>query len=90
MDFRYGTSFGVQPPDAYERLLLDSMRGDATLFTRSDEIEQAWDLMMPILEAWSGPRSAQNPIVGYEAGLWGPEKAEQLIGSLVGTPWRRL
>ena len=52
MDFRYGTSFGVEPADAYERLLLDAMLGDSTLFTRRDEVEEAWELVNSILEGW--------------------------------------
>ena len=57
MNFAYGTSFGASAPEAYERLLLDGMRGDATLFTRDDEIEQAWDILDPVLKAWAKPES---------------------------------
>ncbi|OVE80225.1 glucose-6-phosphate dehydrogenase [bacterium J17] len=87
MDFSYGTSFGVQPPEAYERLLLDCMKGDATLFTRNDEIEQAWELMAPILERWS---NSSSPIYGYEAGTWGPRAADELLENKIGVGWKRL
>lgn len=92
MDFSYGTSFGVEPPEAYERLLLDAMRGDATLFTRSDEIEQAWDIIDPILQVWGGQLEAGNlpPVYGYEAGTWGPDMADTVILTSLGEPWRRL
>ena len=89
MNFSYGTSFGIQPPEAYERLLLDCMRGDATLFTRNDEIEEAWRLMDPILEVWEN-KSSQIPVHGYEAGTWGPQAADELIRKRIGRPWRRL
>jgi len=88
MDFSYSTSFGQEPPEAYERLLLDAMRGDATLFTRSDEIEQAWDLLQPIQQVWADAR--KPPVYGYEAGTWGPAAADELLISRVQQPWRRL
>ena len=88
MDFRYGTSFGVtDPPDAYERLLLDAMLGDATLFARSDEIERAWALMDPILRGWNGKRAPT--LETYESGTWGPKGADDLI-ERDGRHWRRL
>ena len=55
MEFLYGTSFMSQSPEAYERLILDTMRGDATLFARNDEVEAAWGIVDPILEAWEKP-----------------------------------
>ena len=58
MDFHYGTSFGKASPEAYERLLLDAMSGDATLFARRDEVEQAWGFIDPIEEAWADPKGA--------------------------------
>ncbi len=86
MDFRYGTSFGIELPTAYETLLLDCMQGDATLFTRSDEAETAWSLMTPILEAWQ----EEAPIFpNYESGSWGPAEADELIRQ-DGHEWRRL
>jgi glucose-6-phosphate 1-dehydrogenase len=90
MNFSYGSSFGVDPPEAYERLILDCMRGDATLFTRSDEIEQAWDILMPVLNAWAQPESKAPPIYGYEAGTWGPSAADELMTKRVKSTWRRL
>jgi glucose-6-phosphate 1-dehydrogenase len=77
MDFTYDSSFGVSSPEAYERLLLDVMKGDATLFTRDDEIEESWDLLAPIFEVWNG----KNPptLCTYEAGSWGPAAADELL-----------
>ncbi|MBP9839263.1 MAG: glucose-6-phosphate dehydrogenase [Proteobacteria bacterium] len=90
MNFSYGTSFGVSAPEAYERLLLDCMRGDATLFTRDDEIEQAWDILDSTLEAWK-PGNPNSPAVfGYEAGTWGPTAADELIQRKAKSGWRRL
>jgi glucose-6-phosphate 1-dehydrogenase len=76
MDFLYGASFGEAGPDAYERLLLDAMLGDPTLFARRDEVEAAWGIVQPILDAWEDPASAPRP---YEAGSWGPAKADAMI-----------
>jgi glucose-6-phosphate 1-dehydrogenase len=91
MQFDYSTSFGQQPPEAYERLLLDAMRGDATLFTRSDEIEQAWDLLAPLQNIWSGEGvSRKPPVHGYDAGTWGPSAADELLINSIGKPWRRI
>jgi glucose-6-phosphate 1-dehydrogenase len=87
MDFRYGTSFGVEPADAYERLLLDAMLGDSTLFTRRDEVEEAWELVTSILEGWED--EARHQLPQYEAGTWGPVEADQLIAH-DGRTWRRL
>jgi glucose-6-phosphate 1-dehydrogenase len=89
MDFRYETAFGeVTPPDAYERLLLDCLLGDAALFTRGDEIELAWSLIDPILEAWQDGEHAP-PVSEYESGTWGPASADDLLGR-DGRRWRRL
>jgi glucose-6-phosphate 1-dehydrogenase len=76
MDFLYGAAFGEAGPDAYERLLLDAMLGDPTLFTRRDEVEAAWAIVQPILDAWDDPAAAPRP---YEAGTWGPAKADAMI-----------
>ncbi|MBA3275942.1 MAG: glucose-6-phosphate dehydrogenase [Chloroflexia bacterium] len=76
MDFLYGTSFGEAGPDAYERLLLDAMLGDPTLFARRDEVETAWTLMQPILDGWD---DLPTPVYPYESGSWGPSKAEALM-----------
>jgi glucose-6-phosphate 1-dehydrogenase len=87
MDFRYGTAFASPPPEAYERLLLDVMLGDPTLFTRTDEVESAWRFITQILDAWE--HSDAPPPVTYQAGTWGPAEADDLIGR-DGSRWRRL
>jgi glucose-6-phosphate 1-dehydrogenase len=86
MEFRYGTSFMSESPEAYERLILDAMRGDATLFTRNDEIEALWAIIDPILTAWHEDTS--SPIPQYRAGTAGPEEANRLLAD--GQRWRRL
>ena len=87
MDFRYGTAFAVPPPEAYERLLLDAMLGDPTLYTRTDEVESAWRFIASILDAWQAPGAP--PPVNYVAGSWGPQEADALIAR-DGARWRRL
>ncbi|WP_417847556.1 glucose-6-phosphate dehydrogenase [Thalassoglobus sp.] len=84
MDFEFGESFGIELPEAYERLLLDVMREDSTLFTRSDELEAAWKFVDPILQLWSGKN--HRPEL-YPAGTWGPKGANQLL-SRNGHYWR--
>jgi len=87
MDFCYQTGFGVESPDAYEMLLLDVMQGDATLFTRSDEVEAQWRLITPIEEAWANQNVKELPM--YAAGSDGPTEADDLtIGN--GHHWRKL
>ena len=88
MDFHYGTSFGKASPEAYERLLLDAMIGDATLFARRDEVEHAWRFIDSIEDAW---HQSENPpgLFEYPAGSWGPQEAEQLL-ERDGRSWRRL
>jgi glucose-6-phosphate 1-dehydrogenase len=76
MEFLYGTAFMSQSPEAYERLILDAMRGDATLFTRNDEVEAQWRIIDPVLDAW---READPPMVTYAAGSQGPEDAHRLL-----------
>ncbi|MDE3101803.1 MAG: glucose-6-phosphate dehydrogenase [Chloroflexota bacterium] len=85
MDFVYGASFLVDAPDAYETLLLDALSGDATLFTRQDEVEEQWRLVDPILSAWS--ESADAP-PQYAAGTWGPAEADAFI-ERDGRRWRQ-
>ncbi|HEY7328738.1 MAG TPA: glucose-6-phosphate dehydrogenase [Gemmataceae bacterium] len=85
-DFTYGKSFQGELPEAYERLLLDALRGDATLFMRSDELEAAWAFVTPILDAWQA--SPLSAIPSYPAGSWGPPEAERLIDARFGG-WRR-
>jgi glucose-6-phosphate 1-dehydrogenase len=87
MDFRYGTAFAIPPPEAYERLLLDVMLGDPTLYTRTDEVDSAWRFIDAILGAWQLPDAP--PPVSYVAGSWGPEAADALIFSS-GAHWRWL
>jgi glucose-6-phosphate 1-dehydrogenase len=87
MDFHYGTSFGKASPEAYERLLLDAMSGDATLFARHDEVEQAWDFIDRIEQAWAD--SEAPALHEYAAGSWGPEAADELL-TRDGRAWRRL
>jgi glucose-6-phosphate 1-dehydrogenase len=84
MDFHYGSTFGATTPEAYERLLLDVMHGDATLFMRRDAVEAAWRWVMPILERWSDQR---DPVPLYHAGDWGPAEADQLTDP-TGRRWR--
>jgi glucose-6-phosphate 1-dehydrogenase len=86
MDFRYGTSFASPPPEAYQRLLLDVMLGEATLFTRTDEVDSAWEFITPILQTW---QERQVEPVLYEAGTWGPEAADELLARDQ-NHWRRL
>jgi glucose-6-phosphate 1-dehydrogenase len=88
MDFHYGTSFGKASPEAYERLLLDAMSGDATLFARRDEVEEAWAFIDIIEEAWAAKKDAPD-LFFYPAGSWGPEEADDLLAR-DGRAWRRL
>jgi glucose-6-phosphate 1-dehydrogenase len=83
MDFRYGATFGGSSPEAYERLLLDVMAGDQTLFNRRDAT--AWEWVMPILNRWN--ESQSDPLPTYPAGEWGPPEADRLIQS-TGRQWR--
>jgi glucose-6-phosphate 1-dehydrogenase len=87
MDFRYGASFGVQLAEAYERLLLDCLLGDQTLYARTDMTERGWQIVMPIIDEWaSAKESVKFP--NYEAGTWGPADADKLIES-AGRRWRK-
>jgi glucose-6-phosphate 1-dehydrogenase len=88
MDFHYGTSFGKPSPEAYERLLLDAMSGDATLFARRDEVEEAWSFIDPIEKAWAANENAPE-LFFYPAGSWGPKQADDLLAR-DGRAWRRL
>jgi glucose-6-phosphate 1-dehydrogenase len=88
MDFAYGKTFGIGGSDAYDRLLIDCMLGDQTLFTRADEVEAAWRLVTPALTLWDLPTDPAL-IPQYEAGTWGPIEADQLINR-DGRQWRRL
>jgi glucose-6-phosphate 1-dehydrogenase len=87
MDFTYGSAFTVDSPDAYETLILDALLGDASLFTRADEVEGAWSRVTPIIDCWAdeGP----PPFPNYEAGTWGPEEADEMLAR-DGRKWRRI
>ena len=76
MEFLYDTGFAEPRPDAYERLLLDALIDDPTLFLRSDEVMQAWRIVTPIQEAW---RAGEGAIAFYPAGSWGPAEADELL-----------
>ena len=78
LDFSYAESFGANPPEAYERLLLDSMNGDATLFTRADEVDVAWKITTDIIKAWEAFPVSNLPV--YEAGTWGFAAMDEFIG----------
>ncbi len=77
MHFRYAEAFHTDPPEAYETLLLDAMCGDATLFMRADQVESAWKVVAPVLDAWNSVTPSDFP--NYASGSWGPESAEMLI-----------
>ncbi len=87
MDFTYGSAFSVDSPDAYETLILDAMLGDASLFTRADEVEAAWAIATPIVETWVDGPAPEMP--NYTAGTWGPDAADALI-ERDGRRWRRI
>ncbi|MEA2611837.1 MAG: glucose-6-phosphate 1-dehydrogenase [Chloroflexota bacterium] len=87
MDFTYGSAFTVDSPDAYETLILDALQGDASLFTRADEVEEAWSIVDPIVDAWATSPAPDFP--NYDAGTWGPADADELIAR-DGRHWRRI
>jgi glucose-6-phosphate 1-dehydrogenase len=78
MRFNYSESFAAASPDAYETLLWDIMKGDATLFMRADQVEAAWQILMPVLKGWQASPPSDFP--NYAAGTWGPEEAQRLLG----------
>ena len=84
LDFKYSEVFGGEPPEAYERLLLDVIHGDATLYARGDWVEHAWALLQPVIDAWSRTPAA---LPAYEAGSWGPAEADPFIAR-DGGAWR--
>jgi glucose-6-phosphate 1-dehydrogenase len=86
MHFRYATTFGSNTPEAYERLILDAMIGDSTLFIRGDETEASWKLITPILRHWE--ECGEQGMTDYAAGAWGPREAERLLADN-GHEWRR-
>ena len=83
MEFHFADTFKSEPPEAYERLILDALLGDSTLFARADSIESCWELVTPIVEAWA---DAAVPMSVYEAGSWGPAAADSLVAPAEG--WR--
>ncbi len=85
MEFRYGSSFGAEPPEAYERLILDCMLGDSTLYTRGDEAEASWRWIDRIFAGWA---EKTPPVEKYPFGSWGPEAADALLAR-DGRAWRR-
>ena len=87
MDFRYGSYFGMSPPEAYERLICDCILGDSTLFAREDEVLASWKLLTPLLDLWSQNPAADFP--NYASGTWGPAAADAMIAH-DGRKWRLL
>ena len=87
MDFRYGSYFGKTAPEAYERLILDCMAGDSTLFARSDEVAKSWEIWTPLLQYWETHPAKDFP--NYAAGSWGPLATDQMIARQ-GHSWRML
>jgi glucose-6-phosphate 1-dehydrogenase len=85
MDFLYGGTFRTGMPEAYERLILDTMLGDSTLFTRADEVEEQWLLVDSIVAAWQRDKPS---FPNYPSGTWGPPSAEELLHR-DGRAWRR-
>ncbi len=86
MNFRYGQYFGMAPPEAYERLILDCILGDNTLFAREDEVFASWKLLTPVLEHWAANPSLKP--ANYPSGSWGPKEANDLM--IDGKKWRTL
>lgn len=86
MDFSYGSAFGSASPEAYERLVLDALAGDGTLFTRTDEVEYAWRFVTSVLDGWR--TQPAETVFEYPAGTWGPAEADRLLRD--GAEWRRL
>ena len=85
MDFAYGESFTESSPEAYERLILDVMLGDAPLFPQQEEVELSWRILDPVLEHWA---SLDEQPQGYESGTWGPKSAFEMLAR-DGFAWRR-
>ena len=77
MKFSYGETFKAQSAPAYERLLIDCIKGDLTLFVRQDQIEAMWEVVDPIIGYWEGQPPSNFP--NYQAGTWGPKEADQLL-----------
>ena len=86
MDFHYSDLTDAKVPEAYERLLLDALLGDGTLYARADGVEAAWRFIDPILSAWENDRDIK--LYGYPAGTWGPKEAQQLFDDPSSEDWR--
>ena len=86
MHFGYDAEFGAYTPEAYERLLLEAMAGDPTLFIRRDEVEASWNVVDPIRTAWNREPLTERDL--YPAGTWGPPAADQLLAN-TGHAWRK-
>jgi glucose-6-phosphate 1-dehydrogenase len=89
MDFLYGSAFLTESPEAYERLLLDCMLGDATLFARIDEVDESWRFCTAILDGWRYRPPERESLPNYDAGSWGPQAARAMMAR-DGRAWRRL
>jgi len=85
MDFGYGTSFTEASPEAYERLILDVLLGEPSLFPVNDEVERSWEILDPVIEHWQAKETGPDP---YPAGSWGPESASEMLAR-TGRVWRR-
>ena len=85
MHFSYDAEFGAYTPEAYERLLLEALEGDATLFIRRDEVETAWGIVDPIREGWGNKPLTEREF--YTAGTWGPAAADEMLAAK-GHAWR--
>ena len=85
LNFRYADLSDAYVPTAYERLLLDCILGDATLYSRGDNVEKAWEIVQPLIDVWEN--NPDFPLHGYPAGTWGPLAAEVLISGQV-NDWR--
>ena len=85
MDFGYGTSFTEASPEAYERLILDVLLGEPSLFPVNEEVERSWEILDPVLEHWHAMKTGPDP---YPAGSWGPDSAKEMLAR-TGRVWRR-
>jgi glucose-6-phosphate 1-dehydrogenase len=85
LEFRYGRAFTEHAPEAYERVLRDAFLGDATLFIRSDEVDQAWQVVQPLMDAFE---TGSVPLSFYPAGSWGPPEADTLLSESHDDAWR--
>ena len=87
LDFDYGEQFGAESPEAYERLILDAVHGDATLYARGDWVELSWSILQPVLDGWKNDTT--SPLPTYEAGSWGPAEADEFFRKVTGEGWRK-